>query len=82
MVGKTKSCIKAINNGQNYYDPNRVYPIKPPKIFYPKYIYYQAKKMLSEGKKDSEIIKITGMKIRTLNNLKEGKYDQYLTCND
>lgn len=82
MFGKTKSCIKAINNGQNYYDPNRVYPIKPPKIFYPKSVFYEAKHLITEGKTNSEITKLTGMQIKTLNNLREGKYDKYLTCND
>lgn len=78
MFGKTKSCIKAINNGQNFFDHNRVYPIKPPKIFYPKQTFLQAKKMLLQHIPDAEIMRLTGMKIRTLTNLKNGLYDKYL----
>lgn len=82
MFNKTKSCIKAINNGQNYFDSNRIYPIKPPKIFYPKRVFYQVKELIDQGYNNTQIEKITGMKIRTLKNLREGKYDKYLTCND
>ena len=78
MFGKTKSCIKAINNGQNFYDKNRVYPIKPPKIFYSKKQFIQAKKMILSGASDSEITRETGIKRRTLINLKNGYYDKYL----
>ena len=78
MFGKTKSCIKAINNGQNFFDPNRIYPIKPPKIFYSKKQFILAKQMLLNHATDSEITKETGLKHNTLENLKKGLYDKYL----
>ena len=78
MFGKTKSCIKAINNGQNFFDPNRIYPIKPPKIFYSKKQFMLAKQMLLNNATDSEITKETGLKHNTLENLKNGLYDKYL----
>lgn len=82
IFGKTTSCIKAINSGQNFFDPNRIYPVKPQKIFYPKYKYYEALYYIQKGLKDSEIERITGVKKGTLINLRNGKYDKYLTCND
>lgn len=78
MYGKSKSCIKAINSGHNFFDPNRVYPIKPPKIFYSKQVFLRAKELLSQHICDAEIVRQTGMKNRTLTNLKNGQYDKYL----
>lgn len=82
MFGKTKSCIKAINNGQNFYDSNRLYPIKPPNVYYSKAKFYQVKTLIKQGYDDRYIYNLTKVNIPTIIKIRNGEYDNYLTCND
>lgn len=83
IYGVSKSCIKEINRGKNHFKKDIIYPIKPIGVSGSKEQYLQAYLLLKEGYPIVEIIKRTNLKHKTIQSIKEGKYNRYLeTCND
>lgn len=83
IYGKSKSTIKAINNGQNWFKSDTIYPIKPPNVFASKKTYKEVKKLLEEQHlTQSQIAKKLNISSTLVKRVSEGKFDKYLTCND